>query len=176
MQKMLQVILAACLVLGTTLTQAGWDPNLETAAQGTIEKFKQTDPDLQVFFDKAYGYAVFPTVGKGAIGIGGAHGTGVVFEQGKVIGRSTLTQLTIGFQFGGQTYSEIVFFEDKKTLDDFKKGNFEFSAQASAVAVKKGASKDADFDNGVAVFTLPKGGLMFEASIGGQKFSFEPKG
>jgi len=176
MQKTIQVIMAACLVLGTTLAQAGWDPNLEQEALKTIEKLKQTNPGLEVFFEKAYGYAVFPTVGKGAIGIGGAHGTGVVFEQGKPIGHSKLTQLSIGFQLGGQTYSEIVFFEDKKTLDDFKKGNFEFSAQASAIAVKKGASTDADFDKGVAVFTLPKGGLMFEASIGGQKFSFEPKG
>ncbi len=175
MHKTIRVILATCLLLGTVYSQAGWDPNLERDALETIAKFKQTDPDLQVFFDKAYGYAVFPTVGKAAIGIGGAHGTGVVFEQGKMIGTSKLNQLTIGFQLGGQSYSEIIFFEDKKTLDDFKKGNFEFSAQASAVAVKKGASKDADFDNGVAVFTLPKGGLMFEASVGGQKFSFEPK-
>ncbi len=172
---MIKTILACCLMLAGVSAQAGWDPNAEKDALETITQFKQADPGLETFFEKAYGYAVFPTVGKAAMGIGGAHGSGVVFEQGKIIGRSTLTQVTIGFQLGGQTYSEIVFFQDKETLDDFKKGNFEFSAQASAVAVKKGASTDADFQGGVAVFTLPKSGLMFEASVGGQKFTFEPK-
>jgi lipid-binding SYLF domain-containing protein len=175
MKNMIKIVLAACLMLVGAFAQAGWDPNKEKVALETIARFKQADPSLETFFEEAHGYAVFPTVGKAGMGIGGARGSGVVFEQGEAIGSSTLTQLTIGFQLGGQTYSEIVFFQDQKTLDNFKKGNFEFSAQASAVAVKKGASTDADFENGVAVFTLPKGGLMFEASVGGQKFSFEPK-
>ena len=99
---------------------------------------------------------------------------GEVYEQGVLIGTSSLTQLTIGWQLGGQAYSELVFFKDKAALDDFKRGNFELGAQASAVAATAGASADASYDNGVAIFTLAKGGLMYEASIGGQKFSFEP--
>ena len=125
------------------------------------------------FRAKAYGYAVFPTVGKGGIGIGGAYGTGRVYERGRYIGRSNLAQLTIGFQLGGQAYSEIIFFRDKAALDDFTNGNFELGAQASAVAATAGASADADYSDGVAVFTMAKGGLMYEASIGGQKFSFK---
>ncbi len=116
---------------------------------------------------------MFPTVGKGGFGVGAAYGRGLVFKSGQVIGQTSVTQLIIGFQLGGQAYREIIFFEDKSTFDDFKDGNFEFSAQASAVAATFGASVDADFDNGVAVFTLAKGGLMYEASIGGQKFSYD---
>jgi lipid-binding SYLF domain-containing protein len=97
-----------------------------------------------------------------------------VYEKGKPIGDTSLTQITIGFQLGGQAYSEIIFFKDKKTLDDFKNGNFELGAQASAVAVTAGASADANYEKGVAVFTMAKGGLMYEASVGGQKFSYDP--
>jgi len=163
--------------------QAAWNPNDDAKAkdQGvknnevaeTIANFKNEDPNLKAYFNKAYGYAVFPTIGKGAIFIGGAHGSGEVFEKGRLIGTSSLTQLTIGFQLGGQAYSEVIFFKDKKRLKDFTTGNFEFSAQASAVAVTAGASADAAYENGVAVFTMAKGGLMYEASIGGQKFGFK---
>ena len=130
---------------------------------------------MKVFFDQARGYAIFPTVGKGGIGIGGAYGKGKVFEREKLIGRTKLMQATIGFQLGGQAYREIIFFKDKNALDHFTSGNFEFSAQASAIAVTAGAATDADYSDGVAVFTMPKGGLMYEASIGGQKFSFDPE-
>ncbi len=141
-----------------------------------IANFKNSDPSMEIFFDKAYGYAVFPTVGKGGMGIGGAYGKGEVFEKGKLIGYSSMTQLTIGFQFGGQVYSEIIFFKDEKTLDNFKGGNFEFGAQASAVAATVGVSADAGcYSNGIAVFTHAKGGLMYEASVGGQKFDYCPK-
>jgi len=163
--------------------QAAWDPNDDVKAkdQGvknnevaeTIATFKNEDPGLKAYFKKAYGYAVFPTVGKGAIGIGGAYGSGEVFKKGRLIGTTSLSQLTIGFQLGGQAYSEVIFFKDKKRLSDFTTGNFEFSAQASAVAVTAGASADAAYENGVAVFTIAKGGLMYEASIGGQKFGFK---
>ncbi len=176
--------LAATLALTTGWTQAGWNPLAKDkpedqkvdsrAAAETIAAFKNKDPGIKVFFDKAYGYVVFPTVGKGGIGIGGAYGKGEVYARGRRIGTSSLTQVTIGFQLGGQAYSEIIFFKDKATLDDFTSGNFEFSAQASAVAVTAGASADADYSNGVAIFTLAKGGLMYEASVGGQKFSFTP--
>jgi lipid-binding SYLF domain-containing protein len=153
---------------------AGWDPDKAAEAKHAIAEFKKADPSLKRFFNAAHAYAVFPTVGKGGFGIGGAYGSGLVFRGGQVVGETSLAQLTIGFQLGGQAYREIIFFEDKSTFDDFKKGNFELSAQASAVAATFGASADADFDHGVAVFTLAKGGLMYEASIGGQKFSYEP--
>lgn len=180
--RTLSLILAIILMTGTALTQAGWNPLATEKAENqpasgpasaeTIAAFKNKDPGIQVFFNKAYGYAVFPTVGKGGMGIGGAYGKGEVYAHGKLIGQSSLTQLTIGFQLGGQAYSEIIFFKDKATLDNFKSGNFAFSAQASAVAITAGASADADYSNGVAIFTLAKGGLMYEASVGGQKFSF----
>lgn len=141
-------------------------------ARQAIAEFKKADPTLKRFFGSAHAYAVFPTVGKGGFGIGGAYGSGVVFKRDKVVGTTSLTQLTIGFQFGGQAYREIIFFENKRSFEAFRKGQFELSAQASAVAATYGASADADFENGVAVFTLAKGGLMYEASVGGQKFSF----
>jgi len=140
--------------------------------QATIDAFLRKDATLKAFFDKAYGYAVFPGVGKGGMVIGGAYGKGEVYERGKLIGTASLTQVSIGFQLGGQKYSEIIFFKTKSTLDHFTSGNFEFNAQASAVAVTAGASADADYANDVAVFTMTIGGLMYEAAIGGQKFSF----
>jgi lipid-binding SYLF domain-containing protein len=154
---------------------AGWDPNEAKEAQEAIAAFKATDPELESFFDKAHGYAVFPSVGKAGMGIGGAYGKGIVYARGKEIGRTTLKQLSMGFEFGGENYREIIFFQDEKTLDDFKEGNYELGAQATAVALKKGAAKNADFDQGVAVFTQTKGGLMFDVSVGGQKFTFEPR-
>ena len=128
---------------------------------------------LKPYFKKARGYAVFPNVGKGGIGIGGARGKGEVFEKGNVIGSTTLTQVSIGFQLGGQAFSQIIFFKDKKSLDRFTQGNFEFGASASAALITEGANASADYSDGVAVLTFSKGGLMYEASIGGQKFSYE---
>ncbi len=167
-----------------SFTQAGWNPfHKETAAKQnvgnpkvaeTIAAFKNDDPKLKLFFKKAYGYVVFPSVGKGGMGIGGAYGKGEVYKRGKIFGSSSLTQLTIGFQLGGQVYSELIFFKDKKALDYFTSGKFAFDAQASAVAVTAGASVNADYNNGVAIFTRTKGGLMCEASVGGQKFTFKP--
>lgn len=154
---------------------AGWNPKLEDKAGDAMAEFRKADPGIQTFFDKARGYVVFPTVGKGGLGIGGAYGKGVVFEKGKVIGTSSIAQLTIGFQWGGQAYREIIFFQNKAALDDFKAGKYELGAQVSAVAITLGASADADYKNGVAVFTMTKGGLMYEASVGGQKFTFSPR-
>lgn len=163
---------------------AGWNPfNTEKAENQnisnpevatTIANFKNSDPNLKEFFKQAYGYAVFPTVGKGGMVIGGAFGKGEVFKKGKLVGQTSLSQVTVGFQFGGQAYSEIIFFKDSKALSSFTSGNFEFGAQVSAVAVTAGASADADYNDGVAIFTLTKGGLMYEASVGGQKFTFTP--
>ncbi len=141
-----------------------------------IAKFKEKDPGMEKIFSDAVGYAVFPTVGKGGLGIGGARGKGWVYEGGKVIGRSTLTQVTIGFQFGGQAYSEIVFFQTRQALDNFKLGHLKLDAQASAIALTARASADLAYRNGVAIVTMAKGGLMYEASVGGQKFSFKPVG
>ncbi len=145
-------------------------------AKETIQVFKKADPGIAKFFSGSVGYVVFPTVGKGAIGVGGAHGSGILFEKGKPVGEATLTQVTIGFQLGGQSYSEVVFFQNAGTLGDFKKGKFELAAQASAVAASAGASANAKYTRGVAVFTVEKGGLMYEASVGGQKFNYEPFG
>ena len=164
---------------------------------GTIKIFKDAG-ESGSFFAKSYGYAVFPTVGKGGIGIGGAYGKGRVYAGGNYVGDTSMTQLTIGLQLGGQAYSQIIFFEDQRAFEEFTSGNFEFGAQASAVAITAGASAAAtttgtsagasggkhdattttagtEFHKGMAVFTVAKGGLMYEASIGGQKFSYTPK-
>jgi len=159
--------------------RAAWDPTQEqrekAAVEETIAKFKEADSSMKVFFDKAYGYVVFPGIGKGGFIIGGGHGDGWVYEQGAHVGRATVTQITVGAQIGGQSYREIIFFKDKETLDTFKKGNLELSAQVSAIIVRQGASKDASYDHGVAVFTMPRKGAMAEASVGGQKFKYTPK-
>lgn len=135
---------------------------------------EQADPGLTRLFDTSAGYVVFATVGKGAVGIGGAHGTGVLFENGSAMGTTTLTQLTVGLQLGGQAYSEVIFFETGKELSAFKKGEFTMAAQVSAVAASAGASANAKYVEGVSVFTLAKGGMMAEASVGGQKLSYLP--
>jgi len=160
----------------------------------TIEVFRKAGESGQ-FFNKSYGYAVFPTIGKGGIGIGGAYGTGRVYANGKHVGDTSMTQVTIGFQLGGQAYSQIIFFQDQRSFKEFTSGNFEFGAQATAVAITAGASAQAttggssagasagkhdaktvgQYNKGMAVFTVAKGGLMYEASIGGQKFSYKPK-
>ena len=141
-----------------------------------IAKFKEKDPGMEKIFSDAVGYAVFPTVGKGGIGIGGARGKGWVYQGGSIIGKSTLTQVSVGFQFGGQAYSEIVFFQTSQALENFKLGHLKLDAQASAVALTARASADLAYRNGVAIVTMAKGGLMYEASVGGQKFSFTPVG
>ena len=174
MKTWLKIMMAFSLLL-TTQTFAGWDANEEKDVHESIAEFKKHDPDMLTFFDKAWGYAVFPDVGQAGMGIGGAHGSGLVFEQGVLVGSAKLTQLTFGFQLGAQLYQEIIFFEDKAALDDFKGGHYELGAQASAVAVTAGASADAGYSHGVAVFTLAKGGLMYEATVGGQKFKYKPK-
>lgn len=136
-------------------------------------EFIQSDPLMKNLFSSAAGYVIFPNVGKGAIGVGGAAGNGILYEKGKAVGKAKLKQLTVGFQMGGQAYREVIFFENKAALDQFKGGNFELSAQASVVAVTKGASVNAKYRDGIMIFTQKKGGLMYEASVGGQKFGYE---
>ena len=126
------------------------------------------------WFNHSAGYAVFPKVGKGGIGVGGAYGKGTVIAGDQTVGQTSLSQVSIGLQLGGQVYAEFIFFKDETALADFKRGNFELGAQASAVAATAGASADASYNKGVAIFTNVSGGLMYEASVGGQKFTFEP--
>ena len=172
-----QSLLGLCLLIGVWSGPAiaGWDPEAEQRAQEAIADFKQANPRLEVFFAKSHGYAVFPEVTKGGLIFGGAHGSGTVYEGGKVIGTSSVTQVTFGLQAGGQTFREVVFFKDKEALERFKAGNFEIAADVSAVALENSTSDSLDFGGGIAVFTLAIGGLMFEASVGGQQFSFDPK-
>ena len=153
---------------------SGDDKEFRTQVNKTIEQFKSTDPGISKFFNTAQGYAVFPTVTKGGAGIGAARGRGLAYEQGKVVGEVKLTQASIGAQLGGQTYSLVLFLENKETMDSFKTSNFALSAQASATAAAAGAAANAKYKLGVALFTMAKGGLMGEASVGGQKFQFIP--
>jgi lipid-binding SYLF domain-containing protein len=171
------VAVAVFLVTGcaTAPRTAEGRAELNTKVQNAVDSAVKSDPGLKKFFDEAAGYAVFPTVGKGAVGVGGAYGRGELYEAGQLEGYCTLTQASIGLQLGGQAYTELIFFETPTALDRFKTGNFAFAAQASAVALRSGASANAKYANGVAVFTMGEAGLMYEASIGGQKFSYEPK-
>lgn len=173
--KLISGLVIACLpifMVGSAI--AGSDPANEQRARDTIEAFKTTDPSIHTFFGTADGYAVFPEIAKGAVVVGGAAGDGTVFERGTAIGSSSMTQLTVGLQLGGQTYSEVIFFKNRAALDKFEGGDYEIAAGASATALKEGASKTADYNNGITIFTMGMGGLMFEASIGGQKFTFKP--
>lgn len=177
------------LYLALNLTVAGAD-NYD----GTLDVFESA-PELKPYFDNAYGYAVFPTVGKGGIGLGGAFGKGRVYEHDRIVGTVNMTKVSIGFQLGGQAFSEIIFMQDKRAFDEFTSGRFEFDASASAVAITVGAQARAGTDGasasagtgpastsqveygynkGMAVFIHPLGGLMYEASVGGQKFKFKP--
>ncbi len=144
---------------------------IEDAADAKAS-FLDDDPSMQEMFDSSYGYIILPNVGKGGFGIGGAAGNGVAYQGGSKVGFAKMTQITIGFQAGGQAYSEVVFFEDQDAFDRFRNSKVEMSAQVSAVAAASGASLNAKYVDGVAVFTRTKGGLMYEASVGGQQFKF----
>ena len=166
--------LAISIVLLSVLA-ARADDDLQGESQQAIESFLKTDSGLQKFLSDAAGYAVFPNVGKGGFVVGGARGKGLVYEKGNITGQATMTQASIGAQVGGQTFAELIFFETRDALNDFKAGNFEMSAEVSAIAASEGASAAAKYKQGVAVFTLAKKGLMVSASIGGQKFKFKPQ-
>ena len=189
LRKVLTVALACLIVTGSGVAAAdGYDDARQVFQQaGASGKY----------FDTAYGYALFPTIGKAGIGIGGAGGKGRVYVRGQHVGNTSMGQVTIGFQLGGQAYSMIIFFEDERAFREFSSGNFEFGAQATAVAITAGASASAStagggtagasggqhdattaggYTKGLAVFTVAKGGLMYEASIGGAKFGYKPLG
>lgn len=160
-----------------------------TSCQETMGKFRELG-NVNELLAQSYGYAVLPTIGKGGIGIGGAGGKGCVFAGGKHTGDVTMAQVTIGWQLGGQAYSQLILFKNADTYQEFTHGNFEFGADATAVALTYGAAAGAStqgasvsagdtagkgaWKRGMAIFTLAKGGLMYEASIGGQKYSFKP--
>ena len=150
----------------------GWNPKGVEKAEAAISTFKEKNDKLAAYFDDAYAYVVFPAIGKGGIVIGGAHGRGIVYEQGATIGEAKMTQVTLGLQWGGQSYSEVIFFKSAEALKSFTSNKLEFSGQVSAVAITAGASADIAYENDVAVYTLTKGGFMYEASLGGQKFKF----
>jgi lipid-binding SYLF domain-containing protein len=147
---------------------------LITNSKNAKEDFIKMDKLMSSLFRDAYAYVIFPSVGKGAVGIGGATGNGVVFKNNKAIGTANMVQVTVGLQLGGQAYREVIFFENKDALDRFENNKLKFAGQASAVAAKEGASTNVKYSEGVMVFTQQKGGLMYEASLGGQKFTFKP--
>ncbi len=182
----------ACLLLSSLALSAL--PALADSYSDTVALFKNAGASA-AFFGSSYGYAVFPTIGKGGLVVGAAHGTGRVYQKGRYVGNTSMTQLSVGFQLGGQAYSEIIFFADQRAFSEFTSGSFAFSGDVSAVAITAGASasagtggstagasggkKDATtaggYQKGVAVFTIAKGGLMYQAAVAGQKFSYEAK-
>ena len=182
------------LTLVATMTLAAVSARADEydGARTVFKKSEQTSE----YFAKSYGYALFPTVGKGALVIGAGHGSGKVYEKGVYVGDTSITQLSVGFQAGGEAFSEIIFFENKAAFDKFTKGNFELAATAQATAItanvsatagttgasatasatkNDAATTNAAYNDGMAVFTLAKGGLMYEASVAGQKFSYKPR-
>lgn len=190
MTRSLRCLLIAGLAALTFASTALADEYAETK-----ELFRNAGQSAS-FFDRSYAYAIFPTIGKGGLGLGGAGGRGRVFEQGRYIGDVQLTQLSVGFQAGGQAYSQVIFLQDKRALDEFIGGEFTFGAGVSAVAItasasatagtagasagvsggKRDATTTGEFYRGFAVFTIAKGGLMYEAALAGQKYKFTPVG
>jgi lipid-binding SYLF domain-containing protein len=184
---MKRILFAAVLLLWGA---AGW-----TSPYSDTEALFRHAGESSSFFQNSYGYAVFPTIGKGGLVVGGAHGKGRVYVHGKYVGDTSMTQVSVGFQAGGQAFSQMIFFEDQRAFDEFAKGNYEFGADASAVAITaaaggsvgttganaaaSGGMKDAKtagkYYKGVAVFTVVKGGAMYQATVAGQKFSYRPK-
>ena len=177
--KRLSIALITISMIFASSIALAWSPDqsdkLELSVAKTLINAKEKDPSLAKWFDEAYAYAVFPSVGKAGIGIGGAYGKGIVIKGDVTVAETSLSQATIGFQLGGQVYSQFIMFKDKTAFDNFSRGNFEMGAQVSAVAVTLGASADANYDGGMAVFTIAEGGLMYEASVGGQKFKYKAK-
>lgn len=184
-------LLGSLLALITALALS---PAYADEYSDTLKVFRKAG-ESAAYFAHSYGYAVFPSIGKGGIGIGGAYGSGRVYAKGRHVGDTSVAQVTLGLQLGGQVYSEIIFFQDQRAFHEFTTGNFEFGAEASAVAITAGASAQATttgtgagastssssaattgkYQKGVAVFTVAKGGLMYEATIGGQKFSYKAR-
>ena len=167
------IILLGLFLPQLAMAQDASQVRITSDSKAAKADFLKADPSMKNLFKNASGYVIFPNVGKGGLGVGGAAGKGAVYEKGKTIGSAQMVQVTVGAQAGGQAYREIIFFESKDALDRFKQNKIEFSGQASATAVKSGASANANYRDGVVVFSQTKGGLMLEASLGGQKFTFK---
>ncbi|MGC1514468.1 MAG: lipid-binding SYLF domain-containing protein [Maribacter sp.] len=168
------VCIAFVLMTFSINAQNSKDQKIIKDAKKAKEKLMKMGVGLDQFFSNSAGYVIFPNVGKGGFIIGGASGNGVVYEGASLVGMADLKKLSVGLQAGGQAITEIIFFETADDLASFKEGDFEFSAEASAVALKSGVAVNAKYKDGVAVFALPKAGLMADVSVGGQKFSFTP--
>lgn len=173
------VMTGAATLVGCGNTPAAPDTRAEadrlhTQVLSTIDDYRRRDPGMERFFNNAHAFVVFPSVTSGALLVGGAHGEGEVYQNGRLVGYADVSKATVGAQAGGQEYSQLIFFQDAGTFAQFKGGNLAFDAKASAVAADKGASASANYKDGVVVFTHAKGGLMAQAAIGGQKFRFIP--
>ena len=174
--KTLKSIITLALVLAGSVTfaQTAKDEKLMADVQEAKAALIEANPKIQTFFDNSAGYVIFPNVGKGGFIVGGASGNGIVYEHGNAVGKADLKKVSIGLQAGGQAIIEAIFFETDVDLGRFKDNSFEFAAETSAVALKSGVSFNADYNDGTAVFALPKAGLMADATVGGQKFEFVP--
>lgn len=174
--QIMKMVVALFIVLGCNSLMAqvgGWNPERVQDSEESLKEMIAYNSKIQTFQESAYAYVVFPKVTKGGFVVGGAVGKGIVYQKDQIIGSSKLKQASWGLQAGGQQYSEVIFFEDAAAFENFKNRKLKFAAQASAVAIKAGASIDAAYHEGVAVFTKAKGGLMYEASIGGQHFKYQ---
>lgn len=172
-KKLIMFLLVGSLTI-TLSAQSKKDKKIIEQADQAVATLLEVNPDLREFFDKSAGCVVFPNVGKGGLIVGGASGKGVLYVYGKHKGMASLKELSIGLQAGGEALMEVIFFETTEDVERFKKGKFEFDAGVTATAIKSGVSLDAKYTDGVAVFTHTKGGLMAEASVGGQKFTYKP--
>lgn len=170
----LMILTWAAMILPMLLMSQTKTQRIVADSKTAKAAFIKADGLMKNLFERSYAYVIFPNVGKGAIGVGGAAGNGAVYEHGKNTGSAKMLQVSAGFQFGGQAYREVIFFENKDALDRFKSNKLEFSGQFSAIAVKEGASADVKYRDGVMVFTQGKDGLMLEAALGGQKFTYTP--
>jgi lipid-binding SYLF domain-containing protein len=170
--KLALLALVAWLMPHSTRAQDEKAEKLLSESSKAKTEFIKTDPSMAALFESSVGYVIFPKIGKGGFIVGGSGGDGILYEKGKSIGVVKSGQVTVGAQVGGQTYREVIFFENQDALDRMKQSKTEFSAQLSAVAVKSGASKNAKYTDGVSVFTQDLSGLMAEATVGGQKFKY----
>jgi len=164
------VVTTGCVAAPTTVQGKA---DIRSDAAASLARAQASDPTLSDILSRSAGYAVFPSVGKGGLGVGGAYGKGVLYSNGLVVGYCDLTQTSIGAQVGGQSYAEIICFETWDSVEVFKQGHYRFGAQVSAVALKSGVGENAKFREGVVVFTMDETGLMFEAAVGGQKFGYQ---
>lgn len=169
----LPMLLSGLLFTRVSMAQDNAQQRIIDDSKGAKEAFLKADPSMENLFKHSAGYVIFPNVGKGAAGLGAAAGKGAVHDKGVLVGTAQMNQVTVGAQAGGQAYREIIFFENQDALDRFMHNKIEFSGQASAIAVKTGASANANYRDGVVVFSQEKGGLMLEASLGGQKFTYK---